>query len=269
MSDLARDLDDLVTANHILAHHNVVDSFGHVSIRHPDKPDRFLLSRARAPHCIELDDITEFTLDGQVIGQVAGKPYSERFIHGGIYEARPDVMSVVHNHSPNVVPFSVLKHQCFGAIMHMAAPVGLNVPNWDIRTKFGDCTNLLVTSIEMGRDLAKALGSRAVALMRGHGCVVAGRSLREAVFTSIYTEINAKMLCQAIDVSAAIGSGAGTAAGGLDGVMYLSEGEVAANTKGRAGFTLERGWENWCREVDRPYHPMAWEMGPGFSKTDK
>ena len=262
MADLAREFDDLVTANRILAHHKVVDSFGHVSIRHSDKPDRFLLSRARAPHCIEIGDIMEFTLDGQVSGQVAappsGKPYSERFIHGAIYEARPEVMSVVHNHSPNVVPFSVVKHQCFGAIMHMAAPVGLDVPNWDIRDKFGDCTNLLVTSIEMGRDLATTLDDRTVALMRGHGCVVVGRSLREAVFTSIYTEINAKMLCQAIGIGGALGE-----------VTYLSDGEIAANTRGRAGFTLERGWENWCREVDRPYYPLAWEMGPGFSKTDK
>jgi ribulose-5-phosphate 4-epimerase/fuculose-1-phosphate aldolase len=253
MADLARELDDLVTANRILAHHNVVDSFGHVSIRHPGDPNQFLLSRARAPHQIEIGDITTFTLAGEVVGATPGKPYSERFIHGAIYESRPEVMSVVHNHSPNVVPFSVVKHQCFGAIMHMASPVGLNVPNWDIRDKFGDGTNLLVTSIDMGRDLARTLAGRTVALMRGHGCVVAGRSLREAVFTAIYTEINAKMLCQAMSMGEAI---------------YLSEGEIAANTKGRAGFTLERGWENWCREVGRPYYPLAWEMGPGFSKTD-
>lgn len=254
MADPARELDDLVTANRILAHHNVVDSFGHVSIRHPEHPDRFLLSRARAPRLIEPGDIMEFAFDGRSLGPSPGKPYSERFIHGAIYEARPEVMSVVHNHSPNVVPFSVVKHQCFGAIMHMAAPVGLEVPNWDIRTRFGDCTNLLVTSIEMGRDLAKTLGGRTVALMRGHGCVVVGRSLREAVFTAIYTEINARMLCQAM---------------GMGEVTYLSAGEVAANTKGRAGFTFERAWENWCREVERPYHPLAWEMGPGFSKTDQ
>lgn len=254
MADLARELDDLVTANRILAHHTVVDSFGHVSIRHPEDPTRFLMSRARAPHLVELGDITTFTLAGDVVGTAPGKPYSERFIHGAIYEARPEVLSVVHNHSPNVVPFSVVKHQCFGAIMHMAAPVGLNVPNWDIRDKFGDSTNLLVTSLDMGRDLARTLGSRNVALMRGHGCVVVGRSLREVVFTSIYTEVNAKMLCQAM---------------GMGDVIYLSEGEIATGTRARAGFTLERGWENWCREVDRPYYPLTRETGPGFSLTDK
>lgn len=254
MSDLGQLKEDLVTANRILAQHDVVDSFGHVSVRHPDEPDCFLLSRARAPNCIELDDLMEFTLEGKVVGPEPGKPYSERFIHGAVYEARPEVMAVVHNHSPNVVPFSVVKTQCFCAIMHMAAPVGRDVPNWDIRDKFGDATNLLVTNMDMARDLARALGHRTVALMRGHGCVVVGRSLREAVFTSIYTEINAQILGKAL---------------ALGEVTYLSDGEIAANTKGRAGFTLERGWENWCREVGRPYRPQATDMGPGFSRSDK
>jgi ribulose-5-phosphate 4-epimerase/fuculose-1-phosphate aldolase len=138
MTDMGRLLDDLVTANRILADNNVLDSFGHVSIRHPGNPSRFLMSRARAPACIEIGDIMEFTLEGEVVGAEPGKPYSERFIHGAILEARPEVMSVVHNHSPNVVPFSVMKKQCFCAIMHMAAPVGRDVPNWDIRDRFGD-----------------------------------------------------------------------------------------------------------------------------------
>jgi ribulose-5-phosphate 4-epimerase/fuculose-1-phosphate aldolase len=254
MTDLNQLKEDLVTANRILADNNVLDSFGHVSVRHPGDPRRFLISRARAPNCVELGDIMEFTLDGKVVGAEPGKPYSERFIHGALLEARPEVMAVVHNHSPNVVPFSVLKKQCFCAVMHMAAPIGRDVPNWDIRAKFGDNTNLLVTNMEMARDLAKALGPRTMALMRGHGCVVVGKSLREVVFTSVYAEINAQILGKAM----AMGE-----------VMYLSDGEIAANSKGRAGFTLERGWENWCRRVNRPYYPLAWDMGPGFSRSDK
>ncbi|HTH97558.1 MAG TPA: class II aldolase/adducin family protein [Stellaceae bacterium] len=248
-------LDDLVTANHILDKHNVVDSFGHVTIRHPENPNHFFMSRARAPACVEIGDIMEFKLDGTVVGPNPnpGKPYSERFIHGAIFEARPDVMAVVHNHSPNVVPFSVVKSQRFGAIMHMAAPIGCNIPNWDIAHKFGDCTNLLVTNMEMGRDLAKTLADNTVSLMRGHGAVVVGKGLREVVFLSIFMEINAEMLVKAQSMGE---------------VTYLSEGEVAANAKGRAGFTLERGWENFCRGVNRPYYPQAWEMGPGFSRTD-
>jgi ribulose-5-phosphate 4-epimerase/fuculose-1-phosphate aldolase len=254
MTDLKQLKEDLVTANRILADNNVLDSFGHVSIRNPDNAGHFLMARARAPMCVEVDDIMEFTLEGKVVGAEPGKPYSERFIHGAVLEARPDVTAVVHNHSPNVVPFSVLKKQCFCAIMHMAAPVGRDVPNWDIRDKFGDSTNMLVTNMEMARDLAKSLGSRTVALMRGHGCVVVGKSLREVVFTSIYTEINAQILGKAL----AMGE-----------ITYLSDGEIAASTKGRAGFTLERGWENWCRSVNRPYYPQAWDIGPGFSRSDK
>jgi ribulose-5-phosphate 4-epimerase/fuculose-1-phosphate aldolase len=254
VTDISKLKDDLVTANRILADNDVVDSFGHVSIRHPTKPAHFFMSRARAPACVEIGDITEFTLDGEVVGIEPGKPYSERFIHGGIYEARPEVMAVVHNHSPNIVPFTVVKNRCFCAIMHMAAPVGRDVPNWDIREKFGDKTNLLVTNMDMGRDLAQTLGTRTLALMRGHGCVVVGTSLREAVFTSIYAEINAQMLGKAL---------------ALGDVTFLSDGEIAANTTGRAGFTFERGWENWCRRVGRPYYPLDWEMGPGFSMTDK
>jgi ribulose-5-phosphate 4-epimerase/fuculose-1-phosphate aldolase len=244
-------VEELVTANHILARERVLDSFGHISARHPQRPDRYFLSRARAPELAESRDIMEFTLDGQVVGASAGKPYSERFIHGAIYEARPDVLAVVHNHSPNVVPFTVTD-QPLRPIMHMCGPIGSTIPNWDIRERFGD-TNLLVTSMEMGRDFAATLGPHTVALMRGHGCSVVGRSVREVVFTSIYMELNAEMLIKALSMGE---------------VIYLSDDEIAAITKGRAGFTLERGWENWCRRVGRPYVARDWGMGEGFSKTD-
>ena len=178
MTDLGRLKDDLVTANRILADNNVLDSFGHVSIRHPDNPGHFLMARARAPMCVEIDDIMEFTLDGKVVGPEPGKPYSERFIHGAILEARPEIMAVVHNHSPNVVPFSVVKKQCFCAIMHMAAPVGRDVPNWDIRDRFGDSTNLLGHQYGHGarpRQNARIAhrGADAWSRLRGGGQVIA------------------------------------------------------------------------------------------------
>jgi len=165
------------------------------------------------------------------------------------------VMAVVHNHSPNVVPFTVQSKKKMRPIMHMCAPIGNDIPTWDIAHKFGT-TNLLVTNMEMGRDLAVSLAHRTVALMRGHGSVVVGKSLREVVFTSIYMEINAEMLIKAYQL-------------GDGDIEPLSDGEVAANSGGRAGFTLERGWENWCRLTDRPYYSQDWNMGPGFSKTDK
>ena len=251
--DLGAASEELVTANRILAHENVLDSFGHVSIRHPDNPGQFLLSRARAPELIETGDIMTFTLEGKSVGPEPGKPYSERFIHAAVYEARAEVMSVVHNHSPNVVPFTVIDKP-LRPLMHMCAPIGGDIPNWDIRTGFGDCTNLLVTNLEMGRDLAQCLGGRNVALMRGHGSVVVGRSLREAVFTSVYMELNADMQIKAMS---------------MGNVTFLSDGEIEAITAGRAGFTFERGWENWCNRVGRPYVSGVWETGSGYSRTDR
>ena len=182
--DLHAAKEELVTANRILAHENVLDSFGHVSIRHPDDPGQFLLSRARAPGLIEAGDIMTFTLEGAIVGAEPGKPYSERFIHATIYEARPEVMSVVHNHSHAVIPFGV-SDVPIKPVFHVAGRIGGEIPIWDIGEKFGD-TNLLVTNMEQGRDLASTLGDSAVALMRGHGCAVSGPSIIEAVLTAVY-----------------------------------------------------------------------------------
>lgn len=245
--------EELVTANRILANERVLDSFGHASTRHPGNPSHFLLSRARAPQIIDVPDLMEFTLDGKPVGPEPGKPYAERFIHGAIYEARPEVMAIVHSHSPSVVPFTVTQ-QKLRPLMHMCAPIGADIPNWDIATKFGDRTNLLVTSMDMGRDLAKTLGKRTVALMRGHGSVVVARSLREVVFTSIYMELNADMQVKAMMMGE---------------VTYLSDSEIQVIAGGRSGFTLERGWENWCQRAGRPYVPGTWDMGAGYSRTDK
>jgi ribulose-5-phosphate 4-epimerase/fuculose-1-phosphate aldolase len=237
-------LDELVTANRILAREGVVDSFGHVSIRHPDRPDRYLLSRARAPECIDVDDLMEFALDGAAIDPAARKPYAERFIHGAVYDARPDVRAVVHHHSPSVIPFSVTEAQ-LSPVMHMCAGIGARIPTWDSRASFGD-TNLLVTNMEMATDLTAALGQRPVILMRGHGCVVAGRSLREVVFNSIYLQLNADLQMKA---------------SGLGDITFLSEGEIAAVLRTRNSFTFERAWEFWCRRAGRPYDARPME-GP-------
>jgi Ribulose-5-phosphate 4-epimerase and related epimerases and aldolases len=156
MTTPAHPFDELVTANRILAREGVVDAFGHVSIRHPHHPDRFCLSRARAPECIEVADIMEFALDGTPIEAGGRQPYAERYIHAGIYEARPDVQAVVHNHSPAVIPFGITGTP-LRPVMHMCASMGTEVPVWDSRTRFGD-TNLLVTALPMARDLAAALG---------------------------------------------------------------------------------------------------------------
>jgi ribulose-5-phosphate 4-epimerase/fuculose-1-phosphate aldolase len=244
MSTVASPFDELVTANRILAREGVVDAFGHVSIRHPGHPDRYCLSRARAPECIEPDDIMEFTVDGTAINADGRKPYAERFIHGAVYEVRPDVRAVVHNHSPAVIPFAITGAP-LRPVMHMCASMGGDIRVWDSRTSFGD-TNLLVTAMPMARDLAAALGDRPVALMRGHGCVVAGGSLREVVFNAIYLQLNADLQLKA----SALGE-----------VTFLSDGEIAAVMRTRSTFTFERAWEYWCHRAGRPYDVRPME-GP-------
>jgi ribulose-5-phosphate 4-epimerase/fuculose-1-phosphate aldolase len=229
-------LEELVTANRILAREGVVDAFGHASIRHPAHRDRYIMSRARAPECIELADLMEFALDGTPVDAAGRKPYAERFIHGGIYAARPDVQAVVHHHSPNVIPFGITGTS-LRPVMHMCASMGADIPIWDTRTHFGD-TNLLVTDVAMATDLAAALGERPVALMRGHGCVVAGRSLREVVFNSVYLELNADLQLKATALGA---------------VTFLSPGEIDAILATRSSFTYERAWEYWCNRAGRSY----------------
>jgi HCOMODA/2-hydroxy-3-carboxy-muconic semialdehyde decarboxylase len=240
MTQLDRVLDELVAANRILAREEVVDSFGHVSARHPERPDRYLLSRARAPDCIEAGDIMEFTLEGEPVDARGRKPYLERFIHGALYEARPDVQSVVHNHSPSVIPFGVTGLK-LKPLLHMCASIGGDVPCWDSQHRFGD-TTLLVETMEMGRDLAKCLGQGRTALMRGHGAAVVAGTIRSAVFISVYLELAAKLQMQALPLGA---------------VKYLTDGEVEKIINRTGPYTIDRAWENWCRRAGRTMTPSA------------
>ena len=234
MSKLDFILEELVTANRILANESIVDSFGHVSARHPDNPRHYLLSRARAPERIERADIVEYTLDGNAIDKNALAPYLERFIHGAIYESRSDVHAIVHNHSPSVIPFGVTGKR-LKPFLHMCAHIGHEVPSWDSRDKFGD-TTLLVGDMAMGRDLAQLLGGKPTTLMRGHGATVVGRSVRHAVFVSVYLEFGAKLQMQAMM---------------LGEIKFLSRGEVDQIVDRLNDYTLNRAWENWARRAGR------------------
>jgi HCOMODA/2-hydroxy-3-carboxy-muconic semialdehyde decarboxylase len=236
MTDLDELRHEIVTANRILAREGIVDAFGHVSARHPQDPGRYLLARARSPELIEAGDIEEYALDGTPLSPGARKPYLERFIHGAIYEARPDVMAVVHSHSHSVVPFSVVG-QRIRPLLHSAATIGAEVPVWNSRSKFGD-TALLVCDMPMGRDLASCLGGGSACLMRGHGSTVAGGSVPEAVYTAYYLEVNAKLQIQA---------------GQLGEIDFLSAGEIARITDrlrdGLPGEGFRRAWDYWARRA--------------------
>jgi ribulose-5-phosphate 4-epimerase/fuculose-1-phosphate aldolase len=192
-------LDDLVAANRILAEYAVIDAYGHVSIRSPDDPKRFFLARAIAPETVQREDILEYDLDAQALDARGRDSVNERFIHSEIYRARPDVIAVVHNHSPSVVPFSVTGVK-MRALFHMASFIGDGLPNFEIR-KAKKGSDLLVRTPQLGAALAKSLGTKPAALMRGHGSVVTGENLQRAVGRSIYLEMSARMQMQALLLS--------------------------------------------------------------------
>jgi ribulose-5-phosphate 4-epimerase/fuculose-1-phosphate aldolase len=231
--DAATAKSELVMANRIVAHLKLVDSFGHVSVRDPENPQRFFMSRSRAPSLVTKEDILEFNLDGTPVDSRGFRPYLERFIHGALFRARPDVMAVCHNHAHELLPLAVTKTAMRPAL-HSASVIGHEVPVWDIRDEFGD-TNLLVTSNEMGDSLARAVGKGRAALMRGHGCVIAGRSVQDAVFTTFYLRLNAEVLIKAISM-------------GLD-ITFLSSREVElAGELHTQPQSQGRAWEEWCSQ---------------------
>lgn len=188
-------IEDLVAASRVLARHGVLDAWGHVSIRHPANPERYLLSRARAAALVTADDIMEFDLDSNPVYQNGRRVFLERFIHGEVYRARPDVNAVVHSHSPSMIPFSVTGEP-LKAISHIASFMVDDVPVWEIRD-VGITQGLLVTNGAQGRSLAGKLGAGPVALMRGHGNVVVASDIKRAVHRALYAEVNARQLALA------------------------------------------------------------------------
>jgi len=236
MSGLDNIFRDLVIANRILAKEDVVDAYGHVSLRHPDNSNHFLIARSVAPELVTADDIVELGLDGRPVREEERTLYLERFIHAAIFEARPDVMAVVHAHAEDTLPFGITDATKLRPVIHSGSFIGAEVPVWDIADNFGD-TNLLVTNIEQGRDLAKCLGVNNVALMRGHGFAAAGRSLIEVVRMSVY-------LARKCPSAAA-----GEAAWRQDQVPLA--GEIDARNRGYSPYSTEtwRAWEYWANKA--------------------
>jgi HCOMODA/2-hydroxy-3-carboxy-muconic semialdehyde decarboxylase len=225
-------IDDLVAANRILYDQGVVDGFGHVSARHDKDPNRYLLSRSMAPALVTADDIMEFDLDSAPVDQRGRAVYLERFIHGGIYKARPDVLAVVHSHSPAVIPYADTK-AALKPMNHIAGFLGGGVPVFEIRDVAGPASNMLVGNPALGRALAQTLGPHPVALMRGHGSVAAAQSIRHVVFRAIYTEVNARMESEALR---------------LGDPTFLNDAEAAAAAKTNDGL-VDRPWELWKRRA--------------------
>ena len=228
-------IEDLVAANRILASEGVLDGFGHVSVRHDKNPNRYLISRSLAPALVTAEDIMEYDLDSKPIDPRGREQYSEIFIHGEIYKARPDVKAVVHNHSPAVIPFGVTGVP-LRPMYHMSAFVGEGIPVFDVRKEMGEDTDILIRTAERGRALAKVLGNHPAALMRGHGCVVASENVQRATFRSVYLQANAELQARAMALS--------------PNVTYLSEGESTHVErdlwdKGR----YSRAWDMWKKKA--------------------
>jgi HCOMODA/2-hydroxy-3-carboxy-muconic semialdehyde decarboxylase len=226
-------IEDLVAANRVLVDQGVVDGYGHVSVRHDKAADRYLMSRSLAPELVTAADIMEYDLDSVPVDPRGRAMYLERFIHGEIYRVRPDVRAIVHNHSPSVIPFGVTGAP-LRPLYHMSAFLWPGVPIFEIRSAGGPATDMLIRDPALGQALARALGGGPVVLMRGHGAVVVAGSIPEAVFRSVYTEVNARLQAQAM------------ALGGS--VAYLDPEEAKRAQASLAG-TIGRPWELWKKKA--------------------
>jgi ribulose-5-phosphate 4-epimerase/fuculose-1-phosphate aldolase len=233
MSLLQTAVNELVDANTILYAQGVVDGFGHVSMRHPTEDGRFLLSRSKAPATVVAQDILVHDLTGEPVDANGAKPYLERFIHSEIYRQRPDVMAVVHSHSPAIIPFGCVPSVTLRPLYHMAGFLGAGTPCFDIADKAGDATDMLIRDAELGAALSQCLGDSAAVLMRGHGSTTVGTTLRQAVFRAIYAEINARLQ---------------TLATSLGEVKYLSLAE-AENAARVNDANIDRAWDLWVAQL--------------------
>jgi HCOMODA/2-hydroxy-3-carboxy-muconic semialdehyde decarboxylase len=220
-------IEDLVSANRILADQGVLDAYGHVSIRHPANANRYLISRSMSPANVTAADIMELDLDSNPVDQHGRGLFLERFIHGEIYKARPDVNAVIHSHSPGVIPFSITNVP-MRPVMHTASFLWVGVPVFEIRDT-GGATDLLVRNSVLAKALAVTLGSKPVALIRGHGNVVVGPNVKRATTQAVYTEVNARLQTTAL---------------GLGGpINYVSPEEGALRDKDPG--EDRRTWDGW------------------------
>jgi ribulose-5-phosphate 4-epimerase/fuculose-1-phosphate aldolase len=225
-------IEDLVAASRVLAMHEVLDAYGHVSARSDKHPERFIMSRSLAPALVTAADLMELDADSEPLRRDKRKGFIERYIHGEIYRARPEVMAVVHSHSASVIPFGVSRTK-LRPVYHMGSFLWSGVPVFEIR-KLREENDLLVRDRPLGQALAGALGRCSCVLMRGHGMTVVGDSVPEAVFRAIYTEMNARLQLQATR---------------LDGpIEFLSDEEGRRSTAANRG-TLERPWELWKKQA--------------------
>lgn len=228
-------IEDLVAASRILADHGLLDGWGHVSVRHDKDPNRYLMSRGLSAELVTAKDIIEFDLDSRPVdthGLPMSALFTERYIHGEIYKARPDVIAVVHTHAPSLIPFGATNVP-LRPLYHRSAFIAFGVPTFEIREKAG-ITDMLIRNAQLGRNLAEALGDHPAALMRGHGAVIVGPSLPRVVGRTIFLSLNATLQAEAMKMNAPIN------------YMDLEEARLI---EAREGHGLARTWEGWKAKV--------------------
>jgi ribulose-5-phosphate 4-epimerase/fuculose-1-phosphate aldolase len=246
--DIAELLHQLIVTTRILANEEVLDAFGHVSVRHPHDPKRYFISRHRAPELVEMSDLIEMNLDSEPVRPTEFRLYSERVIHGEIYKARPDVNAVVHHHAHAMLPYAISGRELV-PVFHLGAVLGSKVPFWDQRDEFGD-TNMLVVKPEEGASLARALGPHWTVLMRRHGATVAGTDLRQLAFRTVFGCHNAKLQSEAI-----------------------AHGEQEITEAGQLRpMPIERAWDYWIRHIEKaglmPEKPTKGKAGAATTKAE-
>lgn len=226
-------IEDLVYANRILYDQGVLDAFGHVSVRDDNNPAHFFLSRSIAPGLVTTRDILEYDRDGSPIDAQGRAVYIERFIHAAIYRVRPDVKAIVHSHSPSLIAFSITGTS-LRPVYHLSSFLGAGTPIFDIRNAAG-MTDMLIRDNRLGDALAKVLADKPVALMRGHGSVVVGNSIPQAVYRIVYTDVNARLQMDAARLGA---------------ITFLSP-EEAAKSAANLNVQVPRAWELWKSRIGK------------------
>jgi len=234
MGNVSRAIKDLVIANRILANLGIVNEVGDISVRHPSEPDRFFLAGSVSPGMVDLADIMEFRTDGAPLGGRGREPPRERFIHAPVYEVRPDAKALLHACPEDILPFGITQTP-LRSVIASVGDIGQRVPVWDIAKRFGSATDLEVSTLEHGRDLARCLGKARVALLRGSGFIVTGRTLNDLVRLSAYIPRNGRAIMEAK---------------ALGRIKSISAGETAARLAiDPESNAMRRGWEYWARQA--------------------
>jgi ribulose-5-phosphate 4-epimerase/fuculose-1-phosphate aldolase len=235
-------IDDLVLANRMLASKElgILDAFGHVSVRNPANPGHYFISRYISAGVVTADDVIENDLDSKPVGGPRSDEYQEVFMHGEIYKARPDVMAVLHAHTPAIVAFTE-SSVALRPVINGGTFIGAGFPLHDIRTF--DPRETIIRTPALGRSVAALLGSRPAILLKGHGIALTDSSLRNLVVRAYNLRVNAMIQQQAL------------ALGGT--ISYLEDSPESAAPPpsadaNRAGAEpYNRGWEYWKQIVSR------------------